>query len=433
MRVLHLIDAVSPQASSTTLAMLTDAQGRLGHVTERVALLGGVQLADKANRAGIIDAMRVGVPMGRAVLGWSALRRKLREQNEAPFDLMHCWSIGALTLAAMMFRQTPRLLTMTTLPTAQQVRWLRVLTRDTEPNTTPCAILPISNTIRRELLSGGIRESAVHVLRPGIDMSRIISNQRAQLREQWAIDKQNDKKIVAVALLSDPPTAADAVSGMMISRFAMESLLLEGIDVRLIVHPDQRRRLQAKQLLRDMNGLRMLIDEPRIAEPWSILPGCDIALTLGTHGPVRVQGLSAIARSSQRPTSADIGHGYLGAGGSAESGGGGLSLLWAMASNIPIVGEATYANCEIVEDRHSALLSKPGQFRSLAHHMRQVIVDKHQAWQVRDTARHEAYSFFSRTRYCDCIRQVYQQITEGNPIVIPELEATGGLKFSGRA
>ena len=50
MRVLHLIDAVSPQASSTTLAMLTDAQGRLGHVTERVALLGGVQLADKANQ-----------------------------------------------------------------------------------------------------------------------------------------------------------------------------------------------------------------------------------------------------------------------------------------------------------------------------------------------------------------------------------------------
>lgn len=437
MRVLHLIDAVSSQASSTTLAMLADAQGRLGHVHERVALLGGVQLAQQAQLAGVIDPIRVGVPLGRAVLGWSALRRELRQRGERSFDLVHCWSVGALTLATMMFRSTPRLLTMTTLPTSQQVRWLRVLTREAERAGGRCVILPISNTIRRELLSGGISEEAVHVLRPGIDMSRIASRSRASLRQQWGIASKDDgrenEKIVSVALLSDPPTAADAVAGTIISRFAMETLLLEGIDVRLIMHPDQRRRLQAKQMLRAIGGLRMLIDEPRIAQPWSVLPGCDVALVLGTHGPVRVHGPAAIARSSQRPAAPDIGHGYLGAGGSAESGGGGLSLLWAMAANIPIVGEATYANCEIVEDRHSALLAKPGQFRSLAHHLRQAIVDKHLAWQVRDTARHEAYSFFSRTRYCDSMKQVYEQLIQRQPIVIPELEATGGLKFAGRA
>lgn len=429
MRILHLIDAVSPQATSTTLAMLADAQGRLGHVDETVALLGGTHLAEQAKLAGVTDAMRVGVPMGRAVLGWSSLRRELNRHGQRDFDLIHCWSIGAMTLATMMFRLIPRVLTLTTPPTSNQVRWLRVLTGDASKS----AILPISNTIRRDLLSSGVDEKSVHVLRPGIDMSRIGAGSRASLREQWGVPSGDEGKIVVVALLSDPPSAADAVAAMVISRFAMETLLLEGTDVRLIMHPAQRRRLQAKAMLRDMAGLRMLVDDPRIAQPWSILPGCDLALVMGTHGPVRVSGLDARTTSSQRPTAKDIGHGYLGAGGSAESGGGGLSLLWAMASNVPIVGEATYAISEIVEDRHSALLAKPGEFRSMAHHMRQAITDKHLAWQLRDTARHEAYSFFSRTRYCDSIRGVYEQMTQGRAIEIPIMEATGGLKFSGRA
>ena len=409
--------------------MLADAQGRLGHVHERVALLGGSHLAEQAKLAGVIDPIRVGVPMGRAVLGWSSLRRELQRQGEREFDLIHCWSIGAMTLATMMFRSMPRLLTMTVPPTARQVRWLRVLTGDSSRS----AILPISNSIRRELLSGGVSENAVHVLRPGIDMSRIASRQRAELRQQWGVSSGDEGKIVVVALLSDPPTAADAVAAMVISRFAMETLLLEGTDVRLVMHPNQRRRLQAKTMLRDMAGLRMLVDDPRIAQPWSILPGCDLALVMGTNGPVRVSGVDARVTSSQRPTAKDIGHGYLGAGGSVESGGGGLSLLWAMAANIPIIGEATYAISEIVEDRHSALLAKPGEFRTMAHHMRQAITEKQLAWQVRDTARHEAYSFFSRTRYCDSIRLVYEQMTQARPVEIPAMEATGGLIFSGRA
>jgi hypothetical protein len=433
MRILHLIDAVSPQASSTTLAMLADAQGRLGHITDRVALLGGSHLAQQAADAGVIDPIRIGTPMGRAVFAWSGLRRELKRRGEAPVDLIHCWSIGALTLATLMFRSTPRLLTLTVQPTAKDVRWLRAITGEASCGSARAALLPISSTIRRDLLSGGIREEDAHVLRPGIDMSRIMARSRESLRRKWGIAAQDDAKIVAVHLLSDPPTAADAVSGMVITRFAMETLLLEGIDVRLVLHPHQRRRLQMKSMLRHIKGLRLIIDEPAVAQPWSVLPGCDIALALGTHGPVRTQGVEAVAVSSQRPVTSDIGHGYLGAGGSAESGGGGLSLLWAMAANIPIVGEATYGISEIVEDRHSALLTKPGQFRTLAHHVKQTILDKHLAWQLRDTARHEAYSFFSRTRYCESIKLVYEQMMTGKKIEIPEMEVTGGLRFAGRA
>lgn len=429
MRILHLIDADSPQATPTTLAMLGDALGRLGAIEQRVYLLGGSSLELAACAAGIGDFVRVGVPMGRAVLGWRALRRELRRQGEGDFDLVHGWSIGALTLATMLFRATPRLLTLTVPPTARGTRWLRVVTGEFAGR---AALLPISSAIRRTLLMGGVNPQAAHVVRPAIDMSRVMpaGRARAMLRQRWKID---DPRAVVVGLAGDPPTAADAVATTIVSRYAMETLLVEGIDVRAVMHPSQRRRLQAKGMLRALGGLRMLIDEPDTAEPWNILPGCDIVLALGTQGPVRVSNLDAIVTSSQRPDTQDIGHGYLGAGGSAEAGGGGLSLLWAMASNVPIVGEATYGISEIVEDRHSALLAKPGLFRGLAHRIRQIITDKQLAWQLRDTARHECYSFFSRARYCDTIRAVYEQMAAGQPIEVPAMEVTGGLRFAGRA
>jgi glycosyltransferase involved in cell wall biosynthesis len=129
--------------------------------------------------------------------------------------------------------------------------------------------------------------------------------------------------------------------------------------------------------------------------PWRILPGCDAALAVGPNA-------------------------------------GGLSLLWAMAANIPIVGEATYAVSEVVEDRHSALLGKPDSPVKLAHRLTQLFTDQHLAWQLRDTARHEAYSFFSRQRYCQSIKLVYEQLAGGKAIEVPPLESTGGLRFSGR-
>ena len=435
MRILHLIDADSPQATPTTLAMLGDALGRLGAIEQRVYLLGGAPLERAARAAGLTNFIRVGVPMGSAVLGWRAIRREFRRQDEGEFDLIHCWSIGALTLATMLFRSTPRLLTLTVPPTSRGTRWLRVLTSDIAGGAGGAgraAILPISNAIRRTLLMGGVNPLGVHVVRPAIDMSRVAPSGRArnELRERWKIE---DPKAVIVGIASDPPSAADAVATMIVCRYAMETLLVEGIDVRVVMHPMQRRRLQAKDALRALGGLRLLIDEPQIAEPWNILPGCDIVLALGTQGPVRVRNMDAIVTSSQRPVTQDIGHGYLGAGGSAESGGGGLSLLWAMASNVPIVGEATYGISEIVEDRHSALLTKPGLFRALAHRIRQVITDKQLAWSLRDTARHECYSFFSRARYCDALRAVYEQMAAGQPIEVPAMEVTGGLRFAGRA
>jgi glycosyltransferase involved in cell wall biosynthesis len=104
-----------------------------------------------------------------------------------------------------------------------------------------------------------------------------------------------------------------------------------------------------------------------------------------------------------------------------------------MAAGVPIVAEATYAISEIVEDRHSALLAKPEQPRMLAGRITPLMADPQLAWKLRDTARHEAFSFFSRQRYCQALQGVYEQLVGGRAVEIPQIPITGGLRFSGRA
>src|SRR5690242_14297118 len=148
MRVLHLIDAASPQASPTTFAMLADSLGRLGHTEQEVLLLGGAALARAAEAGGVADASYVGVPFGRAVLGWPALRRARRLLGA--FDAIHCWSVGALAAASLVWPRVPRALTLTVPPSPTAARWLRILTRELRG---PTLILPISSTVQVAALS----------------------------------------------------------------------------------------------------------------------------------------------------------------------------------------------------------------------------------------------------------------------------------------
>ena len=309
--------------------------------------------------------------------------------REGPFDLVHCWSIGALSVASLWLRSVPRLLTLTTVPAPRAVHWLRVLGMHAPGQT---VFLPISNTIRRTLLSGGVPEAAAHVLRPGLDMGRIAFDQRRVLRQGWGIDGE---EVRVVALLSDPPARADAMLAVMAVGLAADSGADGALPVRLLLHPHQRHRRRAMVMAENLDRVERQVFESRISCPWQVLPGCDLALALGPDA-------------------------------------GGLSLLWAMTANVPIIAEATYAISEILEDRHSALLVRPDKPSELAHRIRRLFDDRDLAWKLRDTARHEAFSFFSRQRYGRSLKTVYEQAHERRPIEVPPLEVTGGLRFSGR-
>ena len=390
MRVLHLIDAASSQACPTTLALVSDSVDRLGNIDQRVLLLGGSPLRGMARSVGLRYGECRGVPFGMAIHAWATMPRLLREWGR--FDVVHCWSIGAATLASLAMPRTPRLLTLTVQPPRQHVHWLRMLT-GVGAALAPMVVLPISHTIRRELLAGGLAEVDVHVLRPGIDRGRIATHARTVLRKRWGVEDQTSK---VIALLSDPPQAGDAIDAVWAIGLMNLSVGEDGLPVRLLVTPRQHRRIRAEQLSRATDRLNAIIVCSQLDRPWEVLPGCDAAFVLGASA-------------------------------------GGLSLIWAMAAGVPIIGEARYAVSEIVEDRHSALLTKPDAPVALAHRLGQLFTDDHLAWQLRDTACHEAYSFFSRVRYCQSLRRVYEQIADGLPVEVPPLEVTGGIRFAGRA
>ncbi len=109
-----------------------------------------------------------------------------------------------------------------------------------------------------------------------------------------------------------------------------------------------------------------------------------------------------------------------------------LPLLWAMAAGVPVVAEASYAVSEILEHQHSALLVKPGHTWDAARALRQIFTDPKQAWRLSDAARSESFSFFSRLRFCDQVKKVYEQIADGYPVIVDDLPVTGGIRFGGR-
>jgi len=391
MRVLHFIDAAGRQSHPPTLALLGTAQSSSGGIEQQIVALGPRGFGDMARQAGAAEPVVLAVPYGRAMLGFASIRRRLsRQLGDMNFDLIHCWSVGTMTLATLLFRQTPRILTLTTSLDQSVIRWLNVLCADAPHNS---LILPISNTVRRNVLSCGLSEDAVHVVRPAIDMAMVDFDERQTLRKIWGINSPKQK---VVALISDPASHANTVDALMATLLADDTTFGENVDLKLLVHPDAHDRIRAMEILRHADRADQLVVEPLLNQPWKVLPGCDVVLSL-------------------------------------EKGGGGLSLLWAMASNVPVVAEATYAISEIVEDRHSALLVKPGLIKALAHRICQVLGDSQLAWQLRDTARHEAYSFFSPNHYLHSLATIYQQMLERKPIEAPLLPVTGGLRFGGRA
>lgn len=398
MQIVHLIDEASPQGCATTLALLAASRGRLGDVHEQVVLLGSSDFARQANAVGLRDFIHISAPARQPLLALQTVRRRVRDAMRGKtIDLVHCWSVSCLTIATLLYRRIPRAMSLTTLPTPRGTHWLRMIAGEDRSR---IAVLPVSSTIRREVLSCGVAEDTVHVLRPGLDLSTSGRVDRATLFKRWGIKPRDLDKARLVALLSDPPHAADARHSGLVASIAEESWMRgsenTGMDVYLIVHPSQLNRARAQRVARGLDRPARVMQDEAIARPWEILPACDAALVIGEHA-------------------------------------GGLSLLWAMACNVPIVGEATYAISEIVEDRHSALLCKPDDAQATAHRLRQLLEDRQLAWKLRDTAHSEAFSFFSRQRYCQSLSGIYTQLLTDQPIAIPDLPITGGMRFTGRA
>jgi glycosyltransferase involved in cell wall biosynthesis len=109
-----------------------------------------------------------------------------------------------------------------------------------------------------------------------------------------------------------------------------------------------------------------------------------------------------------------------------------LPIAIAMAAALPIVGVASAVLSELLEDRHTALLAKPGSVKLLARRVLDLEEDAGLQWSIADMARTEAYEYFALTRFVNQYREIYRQVAEGRRVELPQQAAGAGLRFHGR-
>ncbi|MDB5326902.1 MAG: hypothetical protein JWM57_2471 [Phycisphaerales bacterium] len=84
-------------------------------------------------------------------------------------------------------------------------------------------------------------------------------------------------------------------------------------------------------------------------------------------------------------------------------------IAMAMASGKPIVGQVMPQTCELIEDRHTALMTGGRTPKILAERVIDVLADAEQARKIADRARAEAYEHFLLSRMIADYRTLYGQ------------------------
>jgi glycosyltransferase involved in cell wall biosynthesis len=298
-------------------------------------------------------------------------------------DILHAWGLKSLTAAAL--TRVPRLLfTPTDVPTPRQIRWLRAIL-----NYRDLHVICPTSTLRRALIERGIPLERCHLIRPGVDFSRLKPKTDRSLRAALGFEEA-DQVILAVGESTPAADHRQAVwAGTIINVLDRKTrMILWG---RGPLAPDAARfaaNLGQPKMLRlaERNLGRSLDFE-------DLLPAADMAVVSAT-GPVAT-----------------------------------LPIAITMAAGVPIVAAVTSTVSELLEDRHTALMVPPAVPRLLALRILQMREDAQLRWQLTDTARTEAYEYFSLTRFLQQYREIYRQISQVETVQVPEPAPGAAARF----
>jgi glycosyltransferase involved in cell wall biosynthesis len=412
MRILHLFDPANDHNGPMALALAAASIGRMQGISEEVWLFGSSQLKRDARTAGLARAPQamqfVSTPLGDPLLLYGRLRKLLSAQ---PLDtIVECWSPRMFQAARILAPRLPRILRVTRPLSASDLKLVRATLAD---DASPSLAVAISATLRHHMVTAGIDAQRTLTIPPGIDLSLHQPTLRAKIRESWGLTtgpaEQAQERIVA--LIGDPIALVDAYQGIMATGLA-EVSLTSGTTIgagsshstranyvyfRVLVHPHQHRLSISFTAVQQFRDPGTIIQDANVTAPWLTLPGCDAAIAVGQHAS-------------------------------------GLGLLHAMAAGVPIVAEATHANCEALEDQHNALLSKPGWLQGLSHNLVKLTQNPDLAWRIKENARQDIYSTYSRSTYCTRLSRLYHALTAGTlpdqAHVTPDLVATQSVSES---
>jgi hypothetical protein len=197
----------------------------------------------------------------------------------------------------------------------------------------------------------------------GVDAARLAGGRRDALRRRWGVTPE----ACVVLLLGDEPDRTPAMGGLCVTGLAAET----GRPIHLLTRPDARdlgRTARLEQAL----GRRRVVTDAWAAEPWIVAAGCDLALALGP-------------RSDHR-----------------------LSLAWAMAAGLAIVGETPSSPEALVRHEGTALLAPPNDRRRLAGQLVRLYEDGELRAALGERARRLAAERFDPSRFADQVETIYR-------------------------
>jgi glycosyltransferase involved in cell wall biosynthesis len=301
-------------------------------------------------------------------------------------DVLHAWGMRALSAVALgAFRNV--LFTPTEFPTRRQARWLRAIMNYRNVN----VICP-TTTLRRALVEGGVALQRCHLVRPGVDFARVRRRRDPALRAALGF-AEDHQVLLGVGESTRPADHRQLVwTGTILNVLDHHTrVLLWGRGAMAGAAARFGAKLNQPELVtlaEERLGRRMEFEE--------LLPAADL-----------------IVVSATQPVST-------------------LPIAMAMAAGLPIVAVVTSTVAELLEDRHTALMTQPAVPRLLALRILQMREDKQAQWSLADMARTEAYEYFSLTRFLEQFRSVYAQAAAGQSVEVPEQAPGAGLRFHGR-
>lgn len=301
-------------------------------------------------------------------------------------DIVHAWGFAALWAVALA-RFELIIFTPTNFPSRRQIAWLRAVMAYRNVQ----VVCPTS-TMQRALVGRGIEISRCHLIRPGVDFARIKRRRDPALRAALGLSENHQVLLAAGESTRD----ADHYQGIW------GTTILNVLD----------------------RNTRLIL--------WGRGPGTQVASNFAArlHQPelaiLAEQTLGHRVDYEDLFAAADMT--LITATGPVST----LPIAIAMAAALPIVATVTPTVAELLEDRHTALMTQPAAPRLLAQRILQMRADAKLQWSLSDMARTEAYEYFSLTRFLEQMRNLYEQLASGKNVEVIEQAPGAGLRFHGR-
>jgi glycosyltransferase involved in cell wall biosynthesis len=324
------------------------------------------------------------VTVGRAggVAG-EALRGRRRGAADA--DVIHAW--GGAALAAAVLRGARRtVFSPTEFPSRRTLGWLRAAMgyRDIH-------VVCSTATQRRAMVEGGVPLERCHLVRPGVDFSKVRRRRDVALRRRLGFG-EGDYVLLAPGESTRAAAHEDATWAGAIAHYLEPT-------VRMLVWGRGGRAGAVERRGRAVAEGMLTAAEPTLGgavEFEALLPAAD-AVLVAARGPVAT-----------------------------------LPIAACMAAGLPIVSTVTYTVAELLEDRHTALMVPRHEPRLMARRVLELRGDAAMQWRITDVARTEAYEYFSLTRFLEQWRGVYRQVVAGGRVEVAEPPPGAGRRFHGR-